>query len=703
MIAIKVTKEGSRWIARFPYHFETKEFVKQAGFRWDGMNRYWYTTYAEVAAKLDPEAAVAAAVAANQSLVQSRATDAAVEIPVPAGLAYLPYQKAGIAYAQDRAAVLFGDEMGLGKTIQAIGAINADPSIESILIVAPASLKINWSRELRKWLVRDLSIGIAAGDDLPATQIVIVNYDILVRHRAALDARRWDLLISDEVHYAKNSKAQRTIALLGKNGKGGIAARKRIFLTGTPIVNRPKELWTLVQALDPAELGSNFFRFHKRYTNAHHNGYGWDFSGASNLGELQTKLRSKFMIRRLKADVLTELPPKRRQIIAIPANGAAKVIAAEKAAYEEMVRRLDAGEKVDFAEMSRVRHDTAVAKIPYLIEHLEECLEAEAKVVCFIHHHDVAQKLKEHFPEAAFLTGEVASMNKRTEEVDRFQNDPSCKLFIGSIAAAGVGLTLTASSHVVFGELDWVPGNVSQAEDRCHRIGQRESVLVQHLVFDESVDALQAKMIVEKQGVITAALDTPTAPVPVPVYKESPVEAPKAPVEAPQAPAAPVGGLEAVREFMTKAAGKLGSAVLRIELESGKRVQLAISRRSGDVIVTEDAKYYDGRPWYGYVLADGTFSPCRKHQAPAGLIEGLKAFAADPVKAAKLYGQHTSSCCFCGTGLKNPASVHAGYGPYCAERWGLPWGDTGGLKSGRQEDLQAAIAEEMEAARKAEG
>ena len=136
--------------------------------------------------------------------------------------------------------------------------------------------------------------------------------------------------------------------------------------------------------------------------------------------------------------------------------------------------------------MSKVRHDTAVAKIEAVIEHLEEVLETQDKVVVFCHHHDVAYALHDHFgSKAAFVTGEVEPA-KRMAQVDRFQDYPTCKLFIGGIQAAGVGLTLTAAQHVVFAELDWVPGNVMQAEDRLHRIGQRGLVLVQHLVFDDS-------------------------------------------------------------------------------------------------------------------------------------------------------------------------------------------------------------------------
>ncbi len=227
-----------------------------------------------------------------------------------------------------------------------------------------------------------------------------------------------------------------------------------------------------------------------------------------------------------------ELPAKRRQVIELPQNGASRAVKAEASAWErhedalealqaqvelskalgnaeylEAVQALRKGAQVAFSEISRVRHDTAVAKIPAVIEHLESALEG-GSVICFAHHHDVLDAIFEHFGDQAVKLDGRTPQEARQAAVDKFQTDDSCRLFVGSIQAAGVGLTLTASSHVVFAELDWVPANVSQAEDRAHRIGQKNNVLIQHLVLDESLDAKIAKTIVKKQGVIDSALDT---------------------------------------------------------------------------------------------------------------------------------------------------------------------------------------------------
>jgi len=485
----------------------------------------------------------------EQAQTASRATDAVLDVPRPQGLEYLPFQRAGIAYALDRPATLIGDQMGLGKTIQAIGIFNAVPSIKTVLIVCPASLRLNWFREFQKWTTKPVEwYAVISGgkktDWIHAehANVVIVNYDVLAKHRDRIDERTWDLLIVDECHYVKNPKAARTRAIFGWKTKKGeikqqpIKANRKLFLTGTPIVNRPIELWPLVESIDPAGLGKSFFAFARKYCDAKQEyvpkaGMVWNFKGASNLSELQRLMRERFMVRRLKENVLADLPPKRRQIIELPANGAAGAIAEERRIYdqhrewiEDLEQRLAEAEaegreadvleygyrirqanSVLFEEMSKARHEVALAKIPHVVEHLESALE-EGSVVCFAWHKDVAEQLAEPFGDrAAVMVGDT-SMEERQRITDRFQAG-ELDLIVANMQVGGTGWTWTKSSHVVFAELDWVPGNLSQAEDRCHRIGQDESVLVQHLVLEDSLDATMAQTLIEKQIVIDKALD----------------------------------------------------------------------------------------------------------------------------------------------------------------------------------------------------
>lgn len=486
--------------------------------------------------------------AREESKTLSRATDAEVSVPVPEGLFYLGYQRAGIKFGLDRSAVLIGDEMGLGKTIQAIGILNALPDAKRILIICPASLKLNWRRELVKWSVvkRHIFVIESQGGFPDLDGIFIANYDILHKFKDQLVDIEWDLLVADEAHYLKNPKSRRTKQVFGeratpkekKEGMAdvpGIVAKKRVLLTGTPIANRPVELFPLIEYLDPITWGGNFFKFAIRYCAAQQNGFGWDFSGASNLDELQEKLRSTIMVRRLKKDVLTELPPKRRQVIEFPAEGKLERFAREeREAYEgredelsglhaavelakasdnpdeygRAVQNLMKGISAVFAGISTMRRELAEAKTSLCIEHIKEAVEESGKVVVFAHHKSVCAAIMAAFgSEAVMLVGDT-KMEDRQAAVDRFQKDPTCKVFVGSIGAAGVGITLTAASHVIFCELSWVPGEVSQGEDRCHRIGQKNSVLVQHLVVEGSLDCTMAKRIVAKQDVIDQALDT---------------------------------------------------------------------------------------------------------------------------------------------------------------------------------------------------
>ncbi|MHB1865609.1 MAG: DEAD/DEAH box helicase [Candidatus Saccharimonadales bacterium] len=557
--------------------FDERAIPKSAGFTWNNAYSRWETSdqskatllaeYAEVGLRDRLRQTVEAAIALSkatevpQSVVDTNAGPSkSVEVPdlpKPEGLEYLPFQKSGIQFGVDHPNVLIADDMGLGKTVQAIGIYNADPSIRNVLIVCPASLTLNWKREFEKWGLRKPVVKIATSSHVPrSANVIVFNYDIAQKIRPQIDEMEWDLFISDESHMLKNGKAIRTLTILG--GKkvetienpnprmkprkrvtrfSPITARRRAFLTGTPILNRPVELWTLIHALDPDGLGSDWVEYVQRYCQGHKTKFGWDVSGSSNLEELQERLRSTFMIRRLKEDVLTELPGKRRVVLEIPATGTVvRIVEEEKRkadslnekieqitaqammadaegneiAFRAAVRELRGAESLAFDEMSRIRHETAIAKIPHMIEHIDDSLETSPKIIVFAHHTDVIDALaKQYGTQCVTLTGQH-SVTRRQAAVDRFQGDPSCRLIIAQIIAGGVGWTLTASSHVIFCELDWRPGIISQAEDRANRIGQKNMVLVQHLVFEGSIDAVMAQKIISKQEVISTALDAET-------------------------------------------------------------------------------------------------------------------------------------------------------------------------------------------------
>jgi SWI/SNF-related matrix-associated actin-dependent regulator 1 of chromatin subfamily A len=542
MKTFKIDHQRGRFI--FLVDYEHKDFAKSSGFSWDRDLKVWWSTSSDcveralnipgITVKLS-DSAQAALEKAKESRELSRAAaldNPSIKIPAPDGLNYLPYQKAGIAYAMGRTSTLIADEMGLGKTVQAIGVINADQSIKSALVIVPASLKYNWRREAEKWLARDLTVGIADGKNFPDTNIVICNFEQVKKFNTEIKSRTWDALIVDEAHYLKNSKAERTKLILGDQEHAPIKAGRKIFLTGTPILNRPIELWPLVHAIDPNGLGRSWKYFAMRYCDAQQTRWGWDTSGASNLPELQQRMRESFMVRRLKADVLQELPDKRRNVFVIEPDGkvrdllkqeseiaqamddAAAATAKEIAraeiegdmeTFQKGIHALKDGLKPQFDQMSKVRHALAMAKVEPVISWIRD--QEPEKLVVMCHHKEVAEAIAKEFgPESVCVTGETSIAN-RDAAVQKFQNTKDVKLFVGTIGAAGVGLTLTAASDVAFAEMDWTPGKVLQAEDRVHRIGQKNAVNVTYLVFDGTLESHIAKTMAHKIDVISQGLD----------------------------------------------------------------------------------------------------------------------------------------------------------------------------------------------------
>jgi len=471
----------------------------------------------------------------------------AISSPVPTappGLVYQQFQLEGIQALLSKRKMILADEMGLGKTVQVIGAINAMPTKVKVLIVCPKSVLGVWQSELAKWLVRPLCVATVAGSAaLPAaeeTDIVIMNYDIVHKHVDAIATwGRLDVLVCDEAHYLKNPETRRTMALLGDTKvphtkqTGGINAKCVWLLTGSPMLNHPVELYPLLKAVDPEARAlkhlHSFYGFRKRYCDPAYNGWGWDYSGVSNQEELQDGIaRGRLMLRRLRANVLS-LPPKTRQVV--PLNDP-KVAKRERALLDkamkmtkptastsvswmrqELISRGLGVENIDFTELSRVRHETAKAKVKYAVEFLKE-VTGTHKAVVFAHHQDVVGDIAKAFGERAVSVTGRTEIKARVDAVKQFQENPEVRLFVGSTRACGQGITLTSASHVVFVEYDWSPMVMAQAEDRSHRIGQHSPLLVQFLHFvgtiDEKLfDVLAAKMEKMQPHLISQTFSTP--------------------------------------------------------------------------------------------------------------------------------------------------------------------------------------------------
>ncbi|MDZ7355775.1 MAG: DEAD/DEAH box helicase [candidate division KSB1 bacterium] len=538
---------------QIPYTFS--DIPARSGFKWHtqpcyakdcpackaGVENVWFTGDAFIANQFREWADRETTSLIDQTLHRtgvdrslSRATDADIDIPAPEGLEYLPFQKAGIAYALNRSNALIADEMGMGKTIQAIGVINAiNP--ERVLVVCPAMVKINWYKELRKWLVKPYSVDMAEGIFWPAfAKIVIINYDILHHHQEKLLSTPWDLVVIDEAHYLKNITSRRTKIMYGSKDHPPVRGKMNIAMTGTPIENRLKDIWPTLHYLDPASWQS-FKEFMDTY---HQKDYipdprapAWSdrkvyrLGTEINLDQLQEKLRSTIMVRRLKADVLPELPPKFRQVIPFSPGGFLRLLQAENRAFEvydrakqkrlaaeqelnfrsEAIKQMRRSEFKAFQELSKARLEVAKAKLPYAIEHIEGIVESQP-VVVFAYHREILKALYERFkPGGAGLVMGGIGDAERDAQVRAFQNG-EFPVFVAQIANAE-GYTVSRASIAVFVELEWRWGKVSQAEDRLHRIGQKGHVLIQHTIFEGSLDARMLASVIEKQEVSEKALD----------------------------------------------------------------------------------------------------------------------------------------------------------------------------------------------------
>lgn len=583
---VTVKKFGDRWVCECG--FVSRHIPKAAGFWWDPVLREWYTTSAIVAARLQDAEKMAAAKLAEDlkyrldqaKYATSSAAAAELDIPTRPGNVFLPYQVAGVAGLDIRLNCLLADDPGLGKTIQVCGLMNLHPEIRKVLIVCPLSLSINWSKELRKWLVHPYRTAIcnATWFRPEAVDISIIHYDVLLKHVQALRWVAWDLVVADECHLLKNQGALRTRSLLGIDAKTAnrenkrndekyedemclwrrhpgeyaeprrkaivyplepVRGKRNVFLTGTPLPNRPREGWPIFHHLDPVEFKSHS-KFKTLYCGGVETEFGFDDSGHSNLQALQRVLRSTIMIRRLKKNVLKDLPAKRRVIIEIPHSNKQTVeaelaayVAAQaelrklkeeaaaakgkdnQAEYAAAVGKLKKARVASFELISKQRHQTGLATLPYLLDHIHSII-ADEKVIVFLHHVDMIEAVVGEFgKKCVAIYGPVPATQRQTN-VDRFQTDPTCRIAVGNYGPMGTGWTLTAASRVVAGELDWVPGNMTQAEDRAHRIGQHDMVLVEHLVLEGSLAAYMAQKVVEKQAVQTAALDMDVPDVDLP-------------------------------------------------------------------------------------------------------------------------------------------------------------------------------------------
>jgi SNF2 family DNA or RNA helicase len=436
-----------------------------------------------------------------------------------------PFQKIAVSFIESRnGRVLIGDEMGLGKTLETIAwMVYKGKSIFPILIVCPATLKLNWLAEFRKWTNWENKIEILSGTTpYPTTKpIAIINYDILFEwHEKIIESMCPKLMVMDESHYCKTSgtiykkidgmrkkviNTQRSYAVevIAKNTKHVIG------LTGTPFLNRPSEIFNQIRIINP-KLFPSFKSFGNRYCNPTFNGFATVYSGASRTEELHSILKTELMIRRRKEDVLKELPEKTYtfQFLEIDNEREYRKAEEEIIAYLRSIdtKKADRARNAEaLVRLNTLRQLVAVGKLKQAISWISDFIENN-KLVVFAHHNKVISAIENAFKGQCVKIDGSVSHKKRQEAVELFQ-ETDVPLFIGNIQAAGVGITLTATSHACFAEYPWSPGLYSQACDRVHRIGQKSAVTIWNLVASNTIEVDMVQMLENKAKMFNAVID----------------------------------------------------------------------------------------------------------------------------------------------------------------------------------------------------
>ena len=421
------------------------------------------------------------------------------------GMQLYPFQKVGVKYAVENKNVIIGDQPGLGKTASAINAIHHQDAYPC-LVVCPATLKEHWKREWKQWLPRK-TCKIQSSKDIDFNcRVSVINYSILWKYRKNIKDWGFNSLVLDESHFVKNKDSKRSKA--AKQISSSIDGPK-ILLSGTAVVNRPKELINQLKIIDrfKQEFGG-FWKFTKRFCNGHNSPYGYyDYDGSSNLEELHNKLVSSCYIRRNKKDVLKDLPDKQFSRVVFDLDNRRKYMLAENdiATYMQTFESQENRNYVNhLAKLAKLRKLSGVGKIKQAKKWISNFLESGEKLVLFAHHKDVIAEIMEHFPDALCITGDTPN-SKRQTIVDRFQKKDD-QLIVLNMQAGGTGITLTASSDVAFLELPWTPGDIEQCSDRVHRISQKDAVNVYFLVAENTIDTDMLSLLEEKR-VVTEAVN----------------------------------------------------------------------------------------------------------------------------------------------------------------------------------------------------
>jgi superfamily II DNA or RNA helicase len=415
-----------------------------------------------------------------------------------------PFQWAGVRYALEARRAFIADEQGLGKTVEALAALEADGAFPAI-VICPASLKLNWERETRHWLPhRSVAVMEGRGVGPGKADITILNYEIVAAHRDALGRCKPRALVVDESHYVKNPQAKRTQAvrrLAATVAPDGL----RLALSGTPVLNHAEELVSQLRVIGRIEDFGSGAQFARR------------FRGELSEERLHWHLRRRCFVRRLKSEVLPQLPAKRQVVVPVALSNEREYRLAEEDVIawlrsqpldlRELNARIAAALRAQrLAQLGTLQRLAARGKLAAALTWIHDFLESGEPLVVFARHIEVQEAVLARFPDAAHLLG-ADSIAARDAAVAAFQSADGPQLLIGATRVAAQGITLTRASNVAFLELEWTPAMHDQAEDRCHRIGQRDAVTAWYLLAAGSIDEQMSEVLARKRGIVGAVTD----------------------------------------------------------------------------------------------------------------------------------------------------------------------------------------------------
>lgn len=445
--------------------------------------------------------------AEQAALAPSWAMSADYKVPAAPGFTYRPYQLAGIKYAMEREHTLIADVPRLGKSAQAIGVFNKMRG-KDMIVVGPAVSKPQWRRYCADWIAHlgEENVQVLQGrNDVPKASVLVVNWDVLADYD--FGEHVFTVAVFDECRAMKNEKSQRTRAALQIN------AEKYLYLDGTPINTRPIDLWPIVRRCDRWGLGANKTDFAKRYCDAARFPGEWKPDGASNLDELQRRMREKFMIRREKKDVQDEITST-RQMVWLDSASVTKQLHDERMAVmgmdsrslEEILTAMVDGDAPPSPGLSNAREALAKAKLPHVIDYVDRLLTTTGKVVIYGYHRAITQALAAHYDGSALVIGGLTP-KQRQSAIDRFADDPECRVFVGNITACNSAISLAAADDVVYAELAWIPTEMEQSEDRIWLPGKTAPLTSHWLMFEDSIDSMMYTILLDRMRDIGTALN----------------------------------------------------------------------------------------------------------------------------------------------------------------------------------------------------